>query len=125
MLSGVAKAAARWRRLVTAAVRVSVWRPWAAARAGALAPVLATPRAASRNLLYETLEGRIALADPMVAAVEGPGRSKRKAEELSSPPPSASSAESQLSSRPRPPQRGPWSCVAVVSARAGAASVMA
>ena len=83
MLPGVAKAAARWRRLAAAAVRVSVWRPWAAARAGAPAPVLATPRDASRNLLYESVEGRIALADALVAAAEGPGRSKRKAEELS------------------------------------------
>ena len=123
MLPGVAKAVAQWRRIVTAAVRVSVFRSWAAARAGK-APARAAPPAANRNLLYETVEGRIALADALVASAGAPGRSwKRKVEELSSPPPS--SAEPQLSSRPRPPQRGPLSFAAALSARAGAASAMA
>ena len=76
-------AAARWRRLAAAAVRFSVWRPWAVARAGASVPALVAPTAERRNLLYESVEGRIAVADALVACAEASGRSKRKAEALS------------------------------------------
>ena len=79
-----ASAAARWRRLAAAAVRFSVWRPWAAARARAsAAPVLAAAPAERCNLLYDSVDGRIAVADALVACVEAPGRSKRKVEALS------------------------------------------
>ena len=60
-----------------------MWRPWAAARAGASVPVLVAPSAERRNLLYESVEGRIAMADALVACAEAPGRPKRKAEALS------------------------------------------
>ena len=96
-----AAAARRWRRLAAGCLRYAAWRPWAAERSAASALALAAPRAAAReNLLMATMpgahrsrsatsstkptvEGRIALADALVAAAEGPGRSKRKAEELS------------------------------------------
>ena len=71
---------ARWRRLAAAALRYSAWRPWAAARAGTAAA--AAPVPASRNMLMDTVQGRVALADAMVAQVEAPGRPKRKAAEL-------------------------------------------
>jgi len=119
-LSPADRAAVRWRRLAAAALRISVWRPWAAARAGASASGLAAPPVAARvNLLMDTTEGRIAMADAIVAHAEHPGRAKRKAEELSSPP--AASAEEQPPSHPRL-GRAPLSYAAASSARAGAAS---
>ena len=81
MLSASTVAAhARWRRLAAAALRYSAWRPWAAARASAA--IAAAPSPASRNLLMDTVQGRVALADALVAQVDAAGPPKRKAAEL-------------------------------------------
>ena len=56
-----------------------------AARAPSAAPA-AAPARANRNLLMDTVQGRVVLADALVAQVEAASRPKRKAAELTRAP---------------------------------------
>ena len=83
----------RWRRLAAACLRVSVWRLWAAGRAADAAPMPVEPQPPTRNLLMDTMEGRIAMADALVASAEQPSRPKRQRGADSVPPVTGAAAQ--------------------------------